>query len=355
MIFSYLLLIALFIFDTRPKINKEGINSLFLTKEETLPVKGLFVVLVFFRHFRGYVDMDYGILNHLFVMIDSRLSQLIVTMFFFYSGYGIFEQIKKNKQYSKNIILHRFIPTYINFAVCVLIYFFISIFEGKRFSIYEILTSFIGWNAYFGNSNWFMFITFCLYIFIFIAFYICDNNDLKKVLISLFVFNLLTILLALVLYRTKSHYWYNTLFCFNLGMFFSLLKKRIELFFNSSYTYFTTLILSFLFFLIAFFLIETQSPLFIIKALLFSIFFILFQMKFSLINSKIFSELGKHIFSVYMLQRIPFIIFSHLNLNQHIYLFFVITFIMTLGIAFLYDFFYLKVNSVITNTISCKK
>lgn len=355
MIFAYLLLFLLFIFDVRPKFNKNGINSLFLSKEETLPIKGLFVILVFFRHFRGYVDMDHGLLNHLFVMIDSRSSQLIVTMFLFYSGYGIFEQIKKNNQYPKKIIFHRFFPTYINFDICVLIYYIISIFNGKKFSLYEIFTSFVGWNACFGNSNWFMFVTFCLYIIIFISFIIYDKNNSKRLLLNLSVFNFLTIILVLVLYKTKSHYWYNTIFCFNLGMLYSFFKNEIENVCNHKKNYLIILVSSLILFLVAFFLIETQSPLFIIKALLFCILFILVQMKFSLINSKIFAELGKHVFSVYMLQRISFIILSYFNLDKYIYLFFLITFIMTIIIAFLYDFIYYKVYFIIKKMFACKK
>lgn len=355
MIFAYLLLFLLFIFDVRPKFNKNGINSLFLSKEETLPIKGVFVILVFFRHFRGYVDMDHGLLNHLFVMIDSRSSQLIVTMFLFYSGYGIFEQIKKNNQYPKKIIFHRFFPTYINFDICVLIYYIISIFNGKKFSLYEIFTSFVGWNACFGNSNWFMFVTFCLYIIIFISFIIYDKNNSKRLLLNLSVFNFLTIILVLVLYKTKSHYWYNTIFCFNLGMLYSFFKNEIENVCNHKKNYLIILVSSLILFLVAFFLIETQSPLFIIKALLFCSLFILVQMKFSLINSKIFAELGKHVFSVYMLQRISFIILSYFNLDKNIYLFFLITFIMTIIIAFLYDFIYYKVYFIIKKMFACKK
>ena len=355
MIFAYLLLFLLFIFDVRPKFNKNGINLSFLSKYETLPIKGLFVILVFFRHFRGYVDMDHGLLNHLFVMLDSRSSQLIVTLFLFYSGYGIFEQIKNNKQYPKKIIFHRFFPTYINFAICVLIYYIISIFNDKKFSLYEIFTSFIGWNSYFGNSNWFMFVTFCLYITIFISFIIYDKNNLNKLLLNLSVFNFLTILLVLVLYKTKSHYWYNTIFCFNLGMFYSFFKNKIESICSLQKKYLIILVSSLILFLVTFFLIETQSPLFIIKALLFCILFILVQMKFSLTNSRIFAELGKHVFSVYMLQRISFIILSYFNLDKNIYLFFFTTFIMTIIIAFLYDFIYYRIYFIIKKMFACKK
>lgn len=346
MIFCYVILLILFLIDCRPQFVKHGINASFLSKEQTIPIKGMFVILVFFRHFRGYVDMDHGLLNHLFVMLDSRSSQLIVTMFFFYSGYGIFEQLKKDRTYSKRFIRRRFIPTYINFAVCVFIYFFICVMKGLAFSAQEIILSFLGWNDNFGNSNWFMFVTFGLYILFYLSFLI----RCSRTIFNLVIFNALTIVFAIVLFVYKSHFWYNTIFCFNIGMWYSYFKENIETVLNNSRNYLAVLVTSLLGFIAAFFLIETQSPLFIIKALLFSISFILIQMKFSLGQSRLFSCLGSHVFSVYMLQRLPFMLFAELKLNSNIYLFFIATLFFTLFISIVYDYIF----TFLSNQISKK-
>lgn len=348
MIFAYIILFALFFIDCKPQFIKNGINERFLEKEQTLPIKGVFVLLVFFRHFRGYVDMDYGVLNHLFVLLDSRFSQLIVTMFFFYSGYGIFEQIKKNKSYADNFITHRILPTYINFAFCVLIYFLLCIIrmKGNFFSMQEIILSFVGWKDCFGNSNWFMFVTFCIYILLYVSFLKKWRND--RLIFNIVFFNFLTIGLAVILFIYKKHYWYNTLFCFNLGIWYSNYKQQIESFLKISKNYAIIFVISVISFLLSFFLIETQSPLFIIKALLFTVLFVLCQMKFLFTPSKIYSQLGKHIFSVYMLQRIPFILLTDLALNKNIYLFFIGTLISTIAIATVYDCFIVVFSKCIT-------
>ena len=143
----------------------------------------------------------------------------------------------------------------------------------------------------------------------------------------------------------KKHYWYNTILCFNLGMWYSYFRESVEAFLSTSKNYLIVLAISLFAFIVAFFLIETQSPLFIIKALLFSLSFVLIQMKFSFGKSRILSRLGKHVFSVYMLQRIPFMLLTELNLNRNIYLFFIITLFLTMLISMVYDYIFAFVST----------
>ena len=331
MIFAYILLILLFILDTTPVIKKNPEYN-FLSKTETLTINGLFVILVFFRHYKGYVNCDYGLLNHLFVMIDGRSSQLIVTMFLFYSGYGIFESFKKKDKYVSSFFRNRFMPTYLNFALCVSIYLIISIINGEHYTIKENILSFIGWSSCYGNSNWYMFVTFSLYI-IFLISFIKAINKFNGLLIYLFLLTILSILFA----KYKPHFWYNTLICFYEGMLASYYKEKLILFLLNKKNYFLTLITSSLFFLFTFFLIETQSPLFILKAFFFSTTIFLIQFKVCFESKVIFKNLGKLVFPIYMLQRIPFIIMKNTVLSENIYLFFIATLIITIILSVTYN------------------
>lgn len=63
---------------------------------------------------------------------------------------------------------------------------------------------------------------------------------------------------------------------------------------------------------------------------------VLFTMKVS-VSSHIFTWFGEHVFSVYMLQRIPMIIFSDLGFAQNKYMFLVICIISTILLADLFD------------------
>lgn len=71
------------------------------------------------------------------------------------------------------------------------------------------------------------------------------------------------------------------------------------------------------------------------------------EMKFTLEKSVIFTHLGKHVFSFYMLQRIPFLFFKNFKLDNNIYLFFALAFISTIIISLLYDYTFYKLKSLI--------
>ena len=86
-------LLLLFVFLPFPKLQRRGFHEDYLEKNSVLPIKGLFVLFVFFRHSREYFVYD-GPLDSVFLYIDSHMIQLIVSMFLFYSGFGIYESIK---------------------------------------------------------------------------------------------------------------------------------------------------------------------------------------------------------------------------------------------------------------------
>lgn len=337
MILAYVFLLLLFVIDCRPKLYLKSNNPNFLMPEETLPVKGLFVILVFFRHFRGYVDIDYNFMNHLFVMIDSRLSQLIVTMFLFYSGYGIFESIKrKENSYIKSFLPHRFLITWINFAICVCFYLILNLAFQEKYTLLENLMAFTGWTSI-GNSNWFMFGIFMLYILVSISFIKIFLNKIW----NLVIYTLLTVFLCCILYKFKSHLWYNTLLCFPLGMWFNFSKEKLCSLLEKNIIYFSLLFILGILFVFSFFYIPTVSPAFVIKALLFSICVVLLQYKMSLKSSTVYSFLGEHVFSIYILQRISFMAMERI-IQKNVYLYFLTTFILTLIIAVLYDYLFNK-------------
>ncbi|MBR6476984.1 MAG: hypothetical protein IKS85_00920, partial [Lachnospiraceae bacterium] len=115
MLFLYLACILLF-FIPFPKLVSKGDREWdqYLIKDAALPVKGLFVILVFFRHFISYVTLSDSIFDKVFYRMDRLTGQLIVTMFLFYSGYGIYESIKKKgRPYVSGFIRHRFLPVWL--------------------------------------------------------------------------------------------------------------------------------------------------------------------------------------------------------------------------------------------------
>ena len=101
----------------------------------------------------------------------------MVSLFFFYSGYGIFESIKK-----KGILYVKFLPKkatilFIKFQLILLIFLVNNALLGFNINIKNYCLSIIFISSI-GNSNWFAFTIILLYLYTFLSFIFInlDNN-----------------------------------------------------------------------------------------------------------------------------------------------------------------------------------
>ncbi len=335
MVITYIALLAIILWGLRLR-SKDSARE-YLSIEQTKAVQGIFVILVVLSHFSTYVDMsNANIADAIFVFINNRISQLMVAMFLFYSGYGIMNKIKTNKQqYISGFIKHRFVPVYLRFAASILLFVIMHILLGTLgdYSVYEIVLSFAAWTKI-GNSNWFMFATFAMYILVFVAFKFFGRKNTKNGLIA---FTALTILyiVAFSLIIRKGEWWYNTILCFPAGMWFSMYIDKIEPFIKKNYI--AALIVSVVAFA-ALYLIQDKVPYsyaYCILSVVFSAVVVLITLKVK-IGNPILDFFGRHVFSIYILQRIWYIVFSDLKDNIFVYL--VVTFGATIVLAVAFDF-----------------
>lgn len=342
MIVFYLILFVLLIIPL-PEIKSAnkggGYHEDYLKPNQTLPIKGIFVILVFFRHSVNYLNYSESILDKAFLKIDSLSSQLIVSAFLFYSGFGIYESIKtKGSKYIKDLPRKRLFKTWSHFAVCVLLFILYDIVANKIYPIKTILLSFVGWESI-GNSNWYMFVTFSLYILLYIAFRAFSDVSTTTPFV---IFNLVCIVFIIVLYFvTTGEWWYNTIPCFMIGMWYSRYKIVIEkIVQKSGFSYNCTLFIIFSLFSTLYLLYyKGITILFLIVSPLFSVFLILLTMKIK-IRSIVLSYLGKHLFTIYMLQRLSFLMLA--GTTDNCYVNFLISFFTTIIMAVVLDEIFLR-------------
>lgn len=339
MIFLYLFLFLLMLIGLKPKFN--GYNEEYISRDSTTSIKGIFVLIVFFSHFRGYSDLSGHWYNTYFGMISGWIGQLMVVMFLFYSGYGIIKQIEKsNEEYIKSFLKHRFLPVWLQFAICICLFIIVDSALGllNNYSLSQILLAFTGWTAI-GNSNWFMFVTFVLYIFVFVSFRFLKFKDIKW---NVVIFTALSCVLGIALYFLKESHWWNTLLCFSLGMWFGYYKDKIDICMIQSRQYWLTCI-PLLIVTVGLGVINIRlgglGKFYIMLPILFALSIVVVTMKIK-IGNKILDFFGKHIFSIYILQRIPMMIFQ--NIISNLYLFFIVSFIATVIVALCFDYLFNK-------------
>lgn len=221
-----------------------------------------------------------------------------------------------------------------------------NVFLGIRYRSTEVILSFTGWTSI-GNSNWYMFVTFVLYIVFYFSFRVFGK---KGKLVALTAYTTMCMALVGVLYITKESWWYNTLLCFPTGMWYAVLKKRIDDFvFKNSKNYMLVFALAIASFFITYLLKKWHGVFFVLYAISFSMLTAIITMKLTF-NNKFLAFVGEHVFSIYILQRLVFRFFQNVGLDKSPYLFFVISLIFTILLAVVYDNMFLKCKYLLSKT-----
>lgn len=323
-----IILLLLIMITARPKKYNEN----YLDKKNTDAIKGIFLVFVFISHFISYkVALQNNWIDSIGVYIIKKTGQLMVALFLFYSGYGVMESIKrKGDDYINAFPKKRILTTLINFDIAVLIYMFaVRYFVIHPFSIKKLVLSLIGWDS-FGNSNWYIFSILVLYIITYLSAKAFKNKHER--VISIFVG---TVLFTIVMQIYKETYWYNTVFCFVLGTFFSTYKEEIERWLSGKD------IVLIIYMTIAFLLLNKLKGniyWYYIYTVLFTSIIILLTRKIS-INNIVLSWIGKNLFPLYIFQRLPMILLKDNSfMKENTYVFFITCLILTLIMTLIYNF-----------------
>lgn len=289
-----------------------GYRKDYLSIESTNAIKGIFILLVLVKHATPYITSanyhydQWG--DTLFLKVDSVVGQWIVALFLFYSGYGIMESIKnKGEKYISTIPKKRLLNVLVNFDVAVLFYilliFFVNNREWLSWDIY--LLSFIGWESI-GNSNWYIFIILLAYAITYIVYkhkFFYQNKGIGVLFCNAILFTTM-----IILSHYKESWWYNTLLCYGAGLTFSIYKTQIEKLLKSHY-FLVFAFSSILLILLWSHPFDFHGLRHNLLSIIISTITIILSMKIC-INNKVLIWLGKHLFPIYIYQRIPMIIFS---------------------------------------------
>ena len=312
MILFYILLSLLII--SRLKYSHQGFYSDYLSFDTTNAVKGIFIALVFIKHATPYIFkssyvFDDSILSRAFLFVNAEVGQWIVAMFLFYSGFGIMESIKKKGiSYVHSIPRKRILTTLVNFDIAVVIFAVIALLLHNDYSLMVYLLSLTGWESI-GNSNWYIFIIMLCYLMVFLCFR-SENKDGSQhsyMMRAVICFCLLGVL-VFALSRVKPSWWYDTMLCFGIGIFYSLWLEQIEIVLQKYYW----LILFILTIMVVCLRSSFVGVAYNVYCIIFCILVVMLTMKFKINNLGLIWS-GKNIFPLYIYQRVPMIILSSIS------------------------------------------
>ena len=296
---------------------KDGFED-YMSPSKTGAIKGIFVIVVVLSHVKQYITVPYAGANKLFFDVLFFFGQLMVVMFLFYSGYGIAVSVSKKEGYVKTLPRRRILKVWLDFAIAVMIFFFVSMALGRKYEIGRLLWSLVGLQSV-GNSNWFIFVIIVLYILTVIAFGITGGK--KHFLAGVIVITVLSAAATAVLWHFfgKQNWWYDTVMCYPLGMWYYLAKpyidKKLLPSFGKWFAAFAACVVSFVLLRILFLETGKSVGVFIPMSMLFAIGISLLSMRVS-INNGVLRWFGSRVFGIYILQRIPMTVLQHFGCND---------------------------------------
>lgn len=347
------IIVILFFLIVLWRVRPVSDNSGYIGKESTTAIKGIFAIFILFGHTRQYLaDGNPGYATnsiiHSRVIYDyvlNLIGQLMVVMFFVYSGYGIMESFKKKKDsYLNGFLKKRVLKTLVHFDIAVAFFLIVALILGHDYSLQEYALCWTGWTSI-GNSNWFVFDIIVLYL----AVYACITITYKmgggtnRMITLIFV---ATFALVIILFFAKKGqtWWYDTVMAFPVGMFWSVYKNKIEKFLSSSSNYCKALSTNLLLFCISYYIGTHHMALFsLLSSMLFATLVILITMRLH-IGNPILNWLGVNAFAIYILQRIPMIIVREMGYTDIPALFALIVIPATLMLAAVFTSITLRID-----------
>ena len=346
MLVFYLAIFCSLFFGLRVK--RAGFYDDFLGRKQTDAVKGLFILMVLLSHsileVQATGTYPLATVDIIGYRIRTGFGQLVIVMFFFYSGYGVMEAIKsKGNDYIDSFPRHRVLATLLNFDVAVLFFIGLNLLMGIRMDLNQIAWSFVAWKNV-GNSNWYIFVILYCYLASWVSAKVYPKNSLRIVLMTF-----LLVLVgegALSFLKHGETRWYDTLLCYPVGMGFSLFKERFSDFARRNYLPVLVLVLAvFLFFHFQRWIPALRGLTYNGKSIAFCLLVVLVTMKVKVGNRFLYWA-GAGVFPIYIYQRLPMRALRHWAGDAWVaanpYMFILFCAAITGIIAFLYKYWQIK-------------
>lgn len=284
----------------------KNVKEDYMSANMTNSIKGFFLIMVFLSHIYGYTDFNNTYLDVPYQTIRKITGQCIVTMFLFYSGFGMMESIKKKgENYINAIPFKRFLNVLFQFDTAVICFWIYRVLiQGNHYSAKHMILTFVAWNGI-GNSNWYIFCVLWIYIFLYLSGKVFwkGEKSYKYIIMSVFICSI--IYMAVMNKVGREHWWYDTILSFPFGMAFSVYRTNIEnVVSENRKTWIYSLLISMISFYLLYAYKGTNIVIYEGYIMSFVCMILIFTMRF-VIDSRILRWIGNNLFPLYIFQRLP--------------------------------------------------
>ncbi len=309
-----------------------------MTMDAKVQIEGIFTFLIVISHYVGYMQRTE--FDTLYMTIRHHLNQAVVVPFLFYSGYGVMvSYMKKGRAYLQSIVRKRVPRVWFLCAVCVCFYIIMRVAYGGKLEVRNVLLSFTGWESV-GNSNWYIFAVLGSYLIFYISmmlFSFVKQKGIVKYGGLLLNTPLSAAFVLWIRWCGKEVYYFNTILMFPLGCWYAALQDRIDRLFDHDLAWYGAMCAVGVLYMISYMHREPGLSFYTLWCSSFMAFILLLSMRIEL-NSHVLRLFGSHVFSIYILQRIPMYILHRAGMIVEApYMSFALVILFTLLIAILFD------------------
>lgn len=336
MIVYVFLVLALLLF--RLQFAGRGFHADFIGRDSIQPIKGVFILLIIVSHFIQYVKLD-GPLDAYYMTMRTFLRQMVVVPFLFYSGYGVtLSIIGKGDAYLRGIPVRWVLKVLFQFDVAVLLFVLVRWMMGDVFPFGKVMLSLVGWSSV-GNSNWYIFAILILYLISYLTF--SSVRGIKSALVrqsvAVWIQAGLIVALIVVLKQCRPSCVYNTLLSYAAGSMFAVYGKAvIDWTVRSNLRYLGMLFLAFAAFLALHHFWNRSLVCYELAGVAFAGIIVLLSLKF-VSRCPVLAYCGTHLFSLYVLQRLPMWMLKNDWFVQHRYLYLAAVVTLTFPLSYVFD------------------
>lgn len=222
---DYIIILFLGIILYKSKLFKK--NCEYLNIENSMCVKGVFAIVVVIHHISQRIPGKEGLVSHFLTM-----GYLAVGIFFFLSGYGIMTgYINSGNEYIKSFWRRRGSKVLVPSILAILVYLFVNIVKTD---VNSIMLKFKGirYGETFVPNTWYIVVILLFYCIFYCSIKLSKGN--KTVIIISNIVGVIIFILFCIMVKWGI-YWYNSVLCFPLGIFWSAKKEKIDGFLQKKY------------------------------------------------------------------------------------------------------------------------
>lgn len=207
--------LLLIIYGMKPNKIKE--NDLYegLSYHNTLPIRGILAIEIVFGHFYGSLSDSRP------AWIGSKIGVLVVGMFLFLSGWGLWESKENKENYFEGFIKKHMISIILPVYMLYLFNLFLNAVPS-HYSLERVIKGIFG-SEIIGFTNWFIWQILAFYMLFYLLYKNLKQKTGNYILLGIII--VWNIYACTIQIGTR---WYGSTLCFILGIYFAQNKRKLS-------------------------------------------------------------------------------------------------------------------------------